>query len=98
MVGQTNINTSRVSDLNWQKINVVDVESLNKIISKFVAKLPKYRIMFKVIFTSLGLDYREASLITLYFVVLGHSIRKLRSIRNFITSLNMIKMNVHTIW
>ena len=42
-----------------------------KIVSKYVEKLPKYRIMFKDILTFLGLDYRDASLITLYFVVLG---------------------------
>ena len=67
MVGQTNINTSRVSDLNWQKINVIDVESLLKIVSEFVAKLLKYRIMFKVIFTFLGPDFRKASHHAPYF-------------------------------
>ena len=46
-------------------------DSRNKIVSKFVEKLSKYRIMFKDILTSLVLDYRDASLITLYFVVLG---------------------------
>ena len=52
MVGQTNIN-SRVSELT-------------KILSKLiVAKLFKYRILFKDILTFLGLDYREA-FITLY--------------------------------
>ncbi len=35
--------------------------------------------MFKDILTFLGLDYREASLITLYFVVLGIGIPKIRS-------------------
>ena len=37
----------------------------NKIGSKFVAKLLKYMILFKDIFTFLGLDYRDALLITL---------------------------------
>ena len=48
-----------------------------KILIKFVQKLFKYRIMFKNIFTFLGLDYRDALLKTLYFVVLGISIRKI---------------------
>ena len=43
-------------------------KSRNKIISKFVEKLLKYRIMFKDIFTFLGNNYREASLIISYFV------------------------------
>ena len=51
----------------------------NKIVSKFVEKLRKYRIMFKGILTFLGLDYRNGSLKILYFVVLGISIPKLRS-------------------
>ena len=50
-----------------------------KILSKFVEKLLKLnRIMFKDILTFLGLDYRDDSLITLYFVVLGNSIPKIR--------------------
>ena len=59
MVGQTNINTCRVSGLNKQNINV---ESLNKLVSKFYAKLLKLRIMFKEILTFLGLNYRENNL------------------------------------
>ena len=51
-----------------------------KIVSKFNEKLFKNRIMFKDILMFLGLDYRDASLITLYFVVLGISIPKIRSI------------------
>ena len=49
--------------------------SRNKIVSKFVAKLLKYRIMFKDILTCLLLDYRDALLLTMYFdfVVLGIS-------------------------
>ena len=35
----------------------------------------------KDILTFLGLDYRDASLITMYFVVLEISITKIRSIR-----------------
>ena len=45
-----------------------------KIVSEFVEKLLKNRIIFKDILTFFGLDYRDASLITLYFVVLGISI------------------------
>ena len=41
LVGQTNINTCGVSELNKKNINQ------NKIVSKFVAKLLKYKIMFK---------------------------------------------------
>ena len=52
--------------------------SLNKIVSKFVAKLLKYRILFKDIPTFLGLDYRDASLVTLCYVVLRISIPKIR--------------------
>ena len=52
-------------------------KSQNKIVSKSVEK---YRIMFKDILTFLGLDYRDASLMTLYFVVLRISIPKIRSI------------------
>ena len=36
--------------------------------------------MYKDILTFLGLDYRDAWFITLYFVVLGISIPKIRSI------------------
>ena len=36
--------------------------SFDKIIRKFVAKLLKYRILFKDILTFLGLAYREALL------------------------------------
>ena len=51
-----------------------------KIESKFVAKLLKSMILFKDILTFLGLDYRDTLLIALYFVVLGISIPKIRSI------------------
>ena len=51
-----------------------------KILIKFVEKLQKYRIMFKDILTFLGLDYRDALLITLYFVVVGISIPKIKTI------------------
>ena len=51
-----------------------------KIGSKFVAKLIKYMILFKNILTFLGLDYRDASLFTLYLVVIEISNPKLRSI------------------
>ena len=39
----------------------------NKFVSKSAEKLLKYRIMFKDILTFLGLDYRDASLITSLF-------------------------------
>ena len=45
-----------------------------KIVSEFVEKLLKNRMMFKDILKFLGLDYSDASLITLYCVVLGISI------------------------
>ena len=48
-------------------------KSLNKIVSIFVEKLLKFRIMFKDILTFLGLK-------TLYFVVLGISIPNIISI------------------
>ena len=51
----------------------------NKILSKFVEKLLKNRILFKGILAFLGLDYSDASLITMYFVVRGISIPKIRS-------------------
>ena len=44
--------------------NIIYEISRNKIVTKFVAKLFKYRIMFKDILTFLGLDYRDASLKT----------------------------------
>ena len=37
-------------------------KSLNKIVSRFVEKLLKYRIMFKGILTFSELDYRDALL------------------------------------
>ena len=49
-----------------------------KIVSKFVAKLIKYIILFKDILTFLGLDYRDASLITLYLVEIEISIQRIR--------------------
>ena len=52
----------------------------DKIIRKFVAKLLKYRILFKDILTFLILDYRDASLIILYLIVIGISNQKIRSI------------------
>ncbi len=44
---------------------------MNKIVSKFVAKLLKYRKLSKDIFTFLELDYRADLLSTLYLVVTG---------------------------
>ena len=48
--------------------------------SRSVEKLPKYRILFKDILTFLRIDYRDASLITMYFIVLEISIQKIRAI------------------
>ena len=59
--GQTNINYCRVSELNKQNINKYMISK--QILSKFVAKLLKYRIMFKDILPFLGLNNRDASLI-----------------------------------
>ena len=44
-------------------------KSRNKTVSKYLKKIAKYRIMFKDILTFLAFDYRDALLITLYFVV-----------------------------
>ena len=52
----------------------------NKIVSKFDEKLLTFKIMFKNNPTFLGLNYIDDSLITLYIVVLGISIPKIRSI------------------
>ena len=65
-------------------------KSWNKIASKFVENLLKYRIMFKVILTFLGLDYRDASLIISFFDFLGISIPQIRPIG----WLYIIKVNV----
>ena len=58
----------------------VNVHSHNKFLRKYVEKLLKYRIMFKDIPTLLGFDYRITSLLMLYFVFMGISIPKIRSI------------------
>ena len=42
-------------------------------------------MLFKNILTFLGLDYREASLITLYYVVLGINIPKSDEFDSYIT-------------
>ena len=49
-----------------------------KVISKFVAKQIKYTILLMDILNFLGLDYKDASLLTLYAVVIGTSILKIR--------------------
>ena len=51
---------------------------MHKVVSKYVAKLIKYMILVKDILTFLGLDYRDASLITVYLVVIGISIQRSR--------------------
>ena len=50
-----------MSESNKQNINAY--LSLNKIVSGFVSKLFKYRIMFKDTLTFLGLDFRDVSLV-----------------------------------
>ena len=50
--------------------------SRNKILSKFVAIVQKYKRLFKDILTFLGLDYRDASLTILYLIVIGISAPK----------------------
>ena len=60
-------------------------KSCYKIVSKFVEKLLNYRIMLKDIFTFLVLDYRDASLITLYFVIQGIVFQKSDQSDNYIT-------------
>ncbi len=42
--------------------------SLDKMVSKLVSKLLKCTILFKDIPTFIGLDFRDVSLITFYFV------------------------------
>ena len=46
-------------------------KSRNKIVSKFVEKLLTCRIMFRDILTFLGLDNRDASLITRTIMPIG---------------------------
>ena len=60
-------------------------KSQNKILNKFVENLLKYRIMFKDKLTFLGIYYRNASHITLYFVVQGISIPKSDQSDDYIT-------------
>ena len=57
MVGQTNINTCRVSEPNRQNIN------------KIVARLRKYRILIKNILTFLGLDYKIELILKFYLII-----------------------------
>ena len=65
--------------------------SLNKIVSKSVAKLLKYRILFKDIFTFLGIDYRDASLIIFYLVVIGINTPKSDEKDNYIIQKVVVK-------
>ena len=55
-------------------------KSFDKILNKFVAKLLKFRKLFKDILSSLGLDYRDALVIILYFAVLVISTPNFRPI------------------
>ena len=50
-------------------------QNLNKVVSKLVVKVLKYRILFIDQPTILDLDYRYDSLITLYLVLIGISIQ-----------------------
>ena len=56
------------------------IHSFDKIRRKFDAKLLKYRVLFKDILTFAGFDYRDASLIIMYLIVIGISTSKIRSI------------------
>ena len=76
MGGQTNINTLTLEYLNLKAEH--KCINLNKIVSKFVAKLLKYMMLFKDIHTFSSLDYRYASRITFYLVVIGNGIPKIR--------------------
>ena len=58
--------------------NNINVKVNIKWVSKFVAKLLKYRILFKDILTFLRHDYRDTSLVTLYLVVIGIIIPKIK--------------------
>ena len=71
-VGQTSIKTCRVSELKKAKNECIN---LNKIVSKFVAKLLQYRILFRT-YLHLRLDYRESWPIIVYLVVIGSNITK----------------------
>ena len=65
---------------SWPKIIIAEDKciSLIKIVSKFVEKLLKYRILFEDILIFLRHDFRDASLITLSFVVIKICIPKIR--------------------
>ena len=58
---------------------------LKQIVGYFFANLLPYRILFKDMFTFLGLDYKDASLMTLYLVVIGINIPKSDKKDNYIT-------------
>ena len=62
----------------------------DKIIRKFVAKLLKYRILFKDILTFLILDYRDATLIILYLIVIGISNKKNQIDRMILSHKNLL--------
>ena len=68
------------SSIKSEALKLKDKRKLTLVekVSKFVAKLSKYIILFKDILTYLELDYRDASLVTLYLVVIGTSIPKIR--------------------
>ena len=53
---------------------------MHQSLSKFVAKIFKYSILFKGIPSFIGVDYRDASLIILYLVEIGTSMPKIRRI------------------
>ena len=66
-----------MSELKNQNINE---KRKNKIVSKIGQQLLEYRIFFKDMLTLLGLDYRDYRDITLYLVVPGIIIQKIRKI------------------
>ncbi len=76
MVGHTNIITCSVKTEKAEHTCTI----LNKIISKFVAKLVKYKIRFKGILTFLGLDNRDTSLKSVYLIVNQYSKKQINKI------------------
>ena len=58
--------SSEINQMNMYQ----NLKSMNKIDNKLVAKLLKYRILFKDILTFLEFDYRDALLVDLGIFVL----------------------------
>ena len=67
------------------------MNKFKKKLSVFVAKLLKYRLLFKDILTFLGLDYGDALHIILYLVVIEIKISKIRWIGQIYHTKNVKK-------